>query len=410
MKKIAIIGAGITGITTAYQLLERGYDVTVFEKNRYAAMETSFANGGQLSACNAEVWNSWSTIAKGIQWMLKKDAPLLFNPKLSFHKVSWLFKFLGNIPNHKKHTILTAKMAIESRSEFKRILEIENIKLDLEEKGILHLCDNNKALEHGRTVSDWLAEAGLKRKEVNLDEIASIEPTINLKNFIGGFYTQSDMSGDIHKFTKLLAEACKKKGVKFNYETEITKINHDNKQPIISFFNSNKKHKSIFDGIVICAGVSSKFFASTLGDTVNIYPVKGYSITLLLNDKESINNSPHVSLLDDNAKIVSSRLGKDRFRVAGTAEFNGYNKDIRADRINPLINWCNQLFPAVSTEHAIPWAGLRPMTPSMMPRVGGGKLPGIFYNTGHGHLGWTLSAFTSQQIADHILRQDNLLT
>jgi D-amino-acid dehydrogenase len=409
MKKIAIIGAGITGITTAYQLLERGYDVTVFEKNRYAAMETSFANGGQLSACNAEVWNSWSTISKGIQWMFKKDAPLLFNPKLNYHKVSWLYKFISNIPNHKKHTILTAKMAIESRSEFKRILDIENIKLDLEEKGILHLCDNNKALEHGRNVNSWLAEAGLKRKEVNLDEMALIEPTINLKNFKGGFFTKSDMSGDIHKFTKLLAEACEKKGVKFNYDTEINKIYHKNNQPIITFIHANKIQNSIYDGIVICAGVSSKIFADKLGDSVNIYPVKGYSITLLLNDEESISNAPHVSLLDDNAKIVSSRLGKNRFRVAGTAEFNGYNKDIRADRINPLINWCNQLFPSVSTEHAIPWAGLRPMTPSMMPKVGSGNLPGIFYNTGHGHLGWTLSAFTSQQIANHIVRNDNLV-
>ena len=112
MKKIAIVGAGITGITTAYQLLKKGYEVTVFEKNRYAAMETSFANGGQLSACNAEVWNSWSTIVTGLKWMLQKDAPLLFNPKPSFHKLSWLFSFISNIPNHKNHTILTAKMAI----------------------------------------------------------------------------------------------------------------------------------------------------------------------------------------------------------------------------------------------------------------------------------------------------------
>ena len=105
MKNIAIIGAGITGITTAYQLLERGYTVSVFDKNRYAAMETSFANGGQLSACNAEVWNSWSTIGKGIKWMLKKDAPLLFSPKLNFHKIGWLLSFISNIPNHKKNTI-----------------------------------------------------------------------------------------------------------------------------------------------------------------------------------------------------------------------------------------------------------------------------------------------------------------
>ena len=408
MKNIAIIGAGITGITTAYQLLERGYDVTVFDKNRYAAMETSFANGGQLSACNAEVWNSWSTISKGIQWMLKKDAPLLFNPKINLHKIVWLLSFIGNIPNHKKNTILTAKMAIESRNEFKRILNKENIKLDLEEKGILHLCNDQQSLEHGRKINGWLKEAGLNRKEVSIDEMMTIEPTLNLKNFSGGFYTKSDMSGDIHKFTKLLADASEKKGVRFFYETEITSIEHNQKQPIVYFNQSNNKNKQNYDGIVICAGVNSKFLANKLGDSVNIYPVKGYSITLLLNDEDSFNNTPYVSLLDDNAKIVSSRLGKDRFRVAGTAEFNGYNKDIRADRINPLIKWCNELFPKVSTEHAVPWAGLRPMTPSMVPRVGSGNLPGVFYNTGHGHLGWTLSAFTSKQISDHILRKDNL--
>ncbi|MDC0456821.1 D-amino acid dehydrogenase [Alphaproteobacteria bacterium] len=407
MKNIAIVGAGITGVTTAYQLLERGYNVSVFDKNRYAAMETSFANGGQLSACNAEVWNSWSTIGKGIMWMLKKDAPLLFSPKINFHKAHWLMSFINNIPNHKKNTILTAKMAIESRDEFKRILNKENIKLDLEEKGILHLCDNNDSLSHGRKVNKWLKEAGLNRKEVSIDEMLSIEPSLNLKNFVGGFYTDSDMSGDIHKFTMLLAEACKKKGVKFYYESEIIEIMHNNKQPIVTFRKSQETNKQDYDAIVICAGVNSKFLASKLGDSVNIYPVKGYSITLLLEDKDSIKNAPYVSLLDDKAKIVSSRLGKDRFRVAGTAEFNGYNQDIRADRINPLIKWCNELFPKVSTEHAIPWAGLRPMTPSMVPRVGSGKLPGVYYNTGHGHLGWTLSAFTSQQISDHILRDDN---
>ena len=409
MKNIAIIGAGITGITTAYQLLERGYTVSVFDKNRYAAMETSFANGGQLSACNAEVWNSWSTIGKGIKWMLKKDAPLLFSPKLNFHKIGWLLSFISNIPNHKKNTILTAKMAIESRDELKRILQIEKINLDLEEKGIMHLCDNHDSLKEGRKVNKWLAEAGLNRKEVTLDEMLSIEPTLNLKNFVGGFYTKSDMSGDIHKFTKLLADTCEKKGVKFYYETEITSVNHNKQQPIIIFKRSNQLQKHNYDGIVICAGVNSKFIANGLGDNVNIYPVKGYSITLLLNDKESVNNAPYVSLLDDKAKIVASRLGKDRFRVAGTAEFNGYNKDIRADRINPLIKWCNELFPNVSTEHAIPWAGLRPMTPSMVPKVGSGKLPGVFYNTGHGHLGWTLSALTSQQISDHIMGKDNYI-
>ena len=409
LKNIAIIGAGITGITTAYQLKERGYDVYVFDKNRYAAMETSFANGGQLSACNAEVWTSWSTISKGILWMLKKDAPLLFSPKMNFHKIGWLLSFISNIPNHKQNTILTARMAIESRDEFKRILKQEQIKLDLEEKGILHLCNNQKSLEHGRIINEWLAEAGLHRKEVSKKEMLTIEPTLNLQNFVGGFYTQSDMSGDIHKFTKMLADACEKKGIKFYYETEIINIKHNKKQPIVRFKNKSGINEKNFDGVVICAGVNSKFLAKNLGDNVNIYPVKGYSITVLLDDEDSIESAPYVSLLDDEAKIVSSRLGKNRFRVAGTAEFNGYNKDIRADRIEPLVKWCNELFPKVSTEHAIPWAGLRPMTPSMVPKVGSGQLPGVFYNTGHGHLGWTLSAFTSKQISDHIVRRDNVL-
>ena len=122
----------------------------------------------------------------------------------------------------------------------------------------------------------------------------------------------------------------------------------------------------------------------------------------MLNDEESQSGAPYVSLLDEDTKIVTSRLGKDRFRVAGTAEFNGMNKDIRADRIAPLVNWTRRYFPKVSTEHAIPWTGLRPMTPNMLPKVGEGSRKGIFYNTGHGHLGWTLSAITAEMVAHDI--------
>ena len=137
--------------------------------------------------------------------------------------------------------------------------------------------------------------------------------------------------------------------------------------------------------------------------------VKGYSITVMLNDIKSQSTAPNVSLLDDEAKIVTSRLGKNRLRIAGTAEFNGYNKDIRNDRIQPLINWCNKFFPEVSTEHCIPWTGLRPMTPSMMPKIGKGKHKRIYYNTGHGHLGWTLSAISSKLVSEKIERDDNLV-
>ena len=143
-----------------------------------------------------------------------------------------------------------------------------------------------------------------------------------------------------------------------------------------------------------------------LGDRVNVYPVKGYSITVNLLDWTSQRSAPTVSLLDDETKLVTSRLGVGRFRVAGTAEFNGFNKDIRADRVRPLIDWVQQCFPGIDTRNVVPWAGLRPMMPNMMPRVGRGRSPAVFYNTGHGHLGWTLSAVTADMIASVV--EENL--
>ena len=156
------------------------------------------------------------------------------------------------------------------------------------------------------------------------------------------------------------------------------------------------------DAVVVCAGVHSRALGAQLGDRLNVYPVKGYSITVMLNDEQSQAAAPQVSLLDDETKLVTSRLGVDRFRVAGTAEFNGFNLDIRADRIRPLVDWVNQCFPGVSTRRVEPWAGLRPMMPDMLPRVGPGRKGNVFYNTGHGHLGWTLSAITAHQLTEHV--------
>jgi D-amino-acid dehydrogenase len=154
-----------------------------------------------------------------------------------------------------------------------------------------------------------------------------------------------------------------------------------------------------FDQVVVCGGVMSRNLGAKAGDRINVYPVKGYSITVDLPTAADRQAAPWVSLLDDKAKIVTSRLGAGRFRVAGTAEFNGLNRDIRAERIEPLVAWCREHFPGMSTRQCIPWAGLRPMMPDMLPRVMVGKNPRVFYNTGHGHLGWTLSAATAEAVA-----------
>ncbi|MFV0454620.1 MAG: D-amino acid dehydrogenase [Pseudomonas sp.] len=399
MKTIAVIGGGITGVTTAYALAKRGFAVTLFEKHRYAAMETSFANGGQLSASNAEVWNHRSTIVKGLKWMLKNDAPLLVNPKPSWHKLSWFAEFIGSIPNYDKNTVETARLAIAAREHLFAWADEEGIDFDLKKKGILHIYRDKAGFEHAGKVSRLLAEGGLPRRSVTPEEMRDIEPTLAGK-YYGGYFTECDSTGDIHKFTNGLAAAIDRLGVRCLYGEDVKAVASDGKRASVTLGSSAGDEVLQFDGLVVCAGTASRDLAAQLGDRVNIYPVKGYSITVNLNDELSRVSAPTVSLLDDETKLVTSRLGDDRFRVAGTAEFNGYNRDIRADRIRPLVEWVNQCFPGVNTRSVVPWAGLRPMMPNMMPKVGRGKSPCVFYNTGHGHLGWTLSAVTADMIGD----------
>ena len=402
MKTIAIVGGGITGVTTAYALARRGFSVTLFERHRYAAMETSFANGGQLSASNAEVWNHWSTIVKGLKWMLKSDAPLLVNPKPSWHKISWFAEFMAAMPSYERNTVETARLAVAAREHLFAWAQEEGIDFDLKQRGILHIYRDRKSFDHAGRVSALLAKGGLPRRAVTPDEMKVIEPTL-AGSYYGGYYTESDSTGDIHKFTHGLAQAALRVGVRTLYDQNVSSISSNNQQAVVTVQHAGGEPSvHAFDGVVVCAGVASRQFAAQLGDRVNIYPVKGYSITVNLNDAESQAGAPQVSLLDDETKLVTSRLGQSRFRVAGTAEFNGYNRDIRADRIRPLVEWVQQCFPRVNTRAVVPWAGLRPMMPNLMPRVGRGRASNVFYNTGHGHLGWTLSAVTASMVADVI--------
>ena len=408
MKTIAVIGGGITGVTTAYALAKRGFAVTLFERHRYAAMETSFANGGQLSASNAEVWTHWSTMLKGLKWMLKSDAPLLVNPAPTWHKLSWFAEFIAAMPHYERNTIETARLGIAAREHLFAWAQEEGIDFDLKREGILHIYRDKKGFDHAGKVSELLAKGGLPRRAVSPEEMKAIEPTL-AGTYYGGYFTQSDSTGDIHKFTHGLAAAAERLGVRTLYGQDVTSVKTTGQQAVITVAqHDDAASVHTFDSVVICAGVASRDFAAQLGDRVNIYPVKGYSITVNLNDEKSQAGAPNVSLLDDETKLVTSRLGLNRFRVAGTAEFNGIDRDIRADRIRPLIAWVEQCFPNIDTRSVVPWAGLRPMMPNMMPRVGRGKAANVFYNTGHGHLGWTLSAVTADMVGSVVAESAQL--
>jgi D-amino-acid dehydrogenase len=408
---IAVVGAGITGVTTAYALSRLGYRVTVIDRHRYPAMETSFANGGQLSACHAEAWNSRATVLRGLKWMLKNDAPLLLKPAPSWHKYSWLGEFLGHIRHYRSTTIETTRLAIAARAHLYAIAERENIAFDLERRGILHLYHDAPSFAAAAKANALLRSGGLERHAVTPEEIRALEPALRGR-YHGGYFTPSDATGDIHKFTRGLARACERDGVRFMLEADVTTMDAGIggvRLCMASAVVSGAANGGAAappaqlhaDAVVVCAGVASRHFAAMLGDRLNIYPVKGYSVTVHLDDPASVAQAPWVSLIDESVKIVASRLGAERFRVAGTAEFNGYNRDIRADRIAPLLAWTRRTVD-IGTARVVPWAGLRPMMPGMLPRVGRGSMRGVYYNTGHGHLGWTLSMATAELLAQTV--------
>lgn len=411
-KHVMVIGAGITGVTTAYYLAKRGFKVTVVDKEMGPGMLTSYANGGQLSVSNSEVWNTWSNVAHGVQWMFNPSAPLSVgfpSPK----KLAWLMSFLyhtarGAYDRNTRHTI---EMGLAARNLYAEIIREEGIEFDYSKQGILHFYQDAGLFEKAKSTCNLYRDMCVDRVPLTTQQVIDCEPTLahRAHNIVGGTYTESDAMGDIHKFCRELARVCQDKyDVEFVYECEVTEIEHNRSSHLKTMVTTTKIGSCGVDHVVICAGVYSGPVASNIyfikgadeaKDAPHIYPVKGYSLTI----PRGQGTLPRVSLLDDAAKIVSSTLG-DRLRVAGTAELAGWNFDIRKCRTDPLLRWARALFPDLDYENAVPWAGLRPMTPNMMPVFRRHKMyDSIWFNTGHGHLGWTLAPYTAQATCQLIM-------
>ena len=390
-KAVAVVGAGIVGLTTAYYLAKEGYQVVVYEQERYPAMKTSFANGGQVSVSNSEVWTTWGNVKKGIKWMFKKDAPLLIRPRLDWAQWKWIAKFLYYTATgvYEENTKTTIKLGLEASKLYKEIGFSEGMSFDQSPSGILHFYKDPAYYENAKQVQPLYQSNGVAWDILGPMQTAALESTLgNVDGIVGGAWTWHDWTGDIHKFCYQLAQVLEKKyNVKFCYND---KIESSYDLEVLT---------DCYDAIVVAAGVGSEKLANKVGDSLGIYPVKGYSITINNVDKKYL---PTVSLLDDQAKIVTSTLG-NRFRVAGTAELAGENYDIRRDRIQPLLDWVHTNFPNIDTRDYSQWACLRPMTPNMMPIVRQSKKNNkVFYHAGHGHLGWTLAPATAKQVVELI--------
>jgi D-amino-acid dehydrogenase len=319
--------------------------------------------------------------------MFKKDAPLLIRPRLDWAQWRWMTKFLWNtITNqYEKNTSETIKMGLESSKLYKEIMYSERLSFDQSPSGILHFYKDKQYFEAAKQAQQIYRKNGCEWDILSAEKTKGLDSTLsNVHGIVGGAWTWSDWTGDIHKLCYELAKVLENKyGVIFEYNW---KINHI-------------EEVSYYDAVVISNGVGSTQLAKTVGDTIDVYPVKGYSITINNVDKKHL---PVVSLLDDQAKIVTSSLG-NRFRVAGTAELTGENYDIKHDRVKPLLDWVHTNFPNINTHDYTSWACLRPMTPNMMPITKrSDKNSKVFYNTGHGHLGWTLAPVTAKRIADII--------
>lgn len=381
---VTVIGAGITGMTTAYELVSRGYEVEVVDVLDYFAQRCSFANGGQVSVSNSETWTTWDNVVRGLRWMFQKDAPLYVGSHVEWDKTKWLSKFLWNTfkGRHVQDTVKTIRLGLRSQIRYEDVIDREGIKFDRSYCGILHFYRDDKYLDAAKAVRDTYEQNGAEWTVVSRDRVFEIEPNLSKDSTIkGGVFTSTDWTGDVFKYCREMERILKTKyGVTFRYG--------------FSYPIDEADHP-----VVVCAGVGSPRLARRVGDDLDIYPVKGYSVTVEGNGPSEL---PWVSLLDDQAKVVTSTLG-NRLRVAGTAELAGECYDITRSRIEPLLSWTGQNLPKVDRSLYSQWACLRPMTPDMLPIVRRSRRnKNVYYNTGHGHLGWTLAAATAMDVVDII--------
>jgi D-amino-acid dehydrogenase len=410
---VIVLGAGVVGINTAYFNLKNGKSVCVIDRQPEAGLETSFANGGQVSVSHAEPWANPSAPLKVLKWLMKSDAPLLFRPRMDIHQWLWIARFLVDCLPHRanRHTTEIVKLAVQSRSLIQQIRREENFHYDERTKGILHFYRSASEFEAAIPVAELMCQYGCNRTVIDADRVVEIEPAFADKRheIAGATYTAEDESGDALKFTQNLAQVCEKMGGEFLYNTQVTALGTDRASGEVrnvEVVGPDGYRTLRARDVVVSMGSWSAPFLRPYGVNLAIYPAKGYSVTI---PTDGSNTAPATSLTDDEYKLVYSNFG-GRLRVAGTAELSGYSRDLNLTRCRAIVDNVRKLFPRAGNFDAAQfWSGLRPATPSNIPYVGRTRYRNLWLNTGHGTLGWTLGAGSGYRVASMIAENEGPL-
>ncbi|ALN71082.1 D-amino acid dehydrogenase [Aureimonas sp. AU20] len=395
--KIAVLGAGVIGVTSAWYLARAGHEVEVIDRQAGPALETSFANAGEVSFGYCSPWAAPGIPKKAVKWLLMEHAPLILRPKLDRAMLSWLTRMLRNCTAeryavNKSRMLRLADYSRESLAELRRET---NIEYDQRMKGTLQLFRTREQLDASLKDQKALAEDGIAYEVLDPAGCLRMEPALAhaRERIVGGLLTPNDETGDCFKFTNGLAERAEARGVTFRYGHAIQGLRVEGRQCLGV---ETDKGFIAADAVVVALGSYSPLLVKPFGIDLPVYPVKGYSLTIPIVNEEL---APESTVMDESYKIAITRLGS-RIRVGGMAEISGFTNDLAEARRRTLEHSVTDLFPGGDLSKASFWSGLRPMTPDGTPVIGPTRIGGLFLNTGHGTLGWTMSCGSGKLLAD----------
>ncbi len=395
---VVVLGAGIVGVTTAYQLLQDGHTVTVVDREPGPARFTSYANAGLVAPGHAYAWGS--PVAPGMMWrsLIRGDQAIRFKPRLSLRQWRWSMAFLKQCTAERAaaNTQLKARLCLFSQTRLDQVVSETDLRYDGLSGGLLYFYRSPDKLAAASQKADLLRGEGLTVQSLARDEVIDTDPGLESARdaIAGGLFAPTDASGDAHLFARGLAETCETLGAEFRYDTEITGLSR--KGGIVQAVET--AHGPITgDAFVLCLGVYSPHLVESIGLHLPIYPVKGYSVTVPAND---LATAPRIGGVDEENLLAYCPMG-ERLRLTATAEIAGYSTRHQPSDFNVMLARARELFgERLGTSGIEYWAGLRPMTPTGLPIVDRSPIDNLFLNTGHGHMGWTMANGCARMAAD----------